>query len=63
MKIKVTRTFTLDEKKVKEYMRENQIFSAEDKNNFYINLMNADNFLLEKLSVYKANISTTVEKV
>ena len=26
MKIKVTREYTLDEKKVKEYMRENQIF-------------------------------------
>ena len=62
MKIKVTREYTLDEKKVKEYMRENQIFSTEDKNNFYLNLVNAENWLLEKLSVYKANIITTVER-
>jgi cell fate regulator YaaT (PSP1 superfamily) len=62
MKIKVTREYTLDEKKVKEYMRENQIFSTEEKNNFYLSLINAENWLLEKLSVYKANISTTVER-
>lgn len=62
MKIKVTREFTLDEKKVKEYMRENQIFSTEDKNNFYLNLVNAENWLLEKLSVYKTNVNTTVER-
>jgi len=62
MKIKVTREYTLDEKKVKEYMRENQIFSSEDKNNFYLNLINAENWLLEKLSVYKSNIHTTVER-
>ena len=62
MKIKVKREYTLDEKKVKEYMRENQIFSTEDKNNFYLNLINAENWLLEKLSVYKANIHTTVER-
>lgn len=62
MKIEVTRKYTLDEKKVKEYMRENQIFSTEDKNNFYLNLINAESWLLEKLSVYKANISTTVER-
>lgn len=62
MKIKVTREYTLDEKKVKEYMRENQIFSTEDKNNFYLNLVNAENWLLEKLSVYKTNVNTTVER-
>jgi hypothetical protein len=62
MKIEVTRKYTLDEKKVKEYMRENQIFSTEEKNNFYLSLINAENWLLEKLSVYKANISTTAER-
>lgn len=63
MKIKVTREYTLDTKKVKEYMRENQIFSTEDKNNFLINLTNAPSWLLEKLSVYKVNIQTTAERI
>lgn len=60
MKITVTRKFKLDERKVKEYMRDNQIWDNDAKKNFLLNLRYADSGLLERLSVYNGNITTEV---
>lgn len=60
MKITVTRKFKLDERKVKEYMRDNQIWDKDTKKNFLLNLRYADSALLERLAVYNGNITTEV---
>lgn len=62
MIIKVTRTYTLDERKTQEWMKEHGIKTTAAKEDFYNTLSSADVYLLEKLSVYHSNVTTVVEK-